>query len=55
VHAGKKTLSPEISYQVAEHATDDALNVGEIAVLRLIAGGNANKEIAAQLFSGGVK
>jgi DNA-binding NarL/FixJ family response regulator len=49
VHAGKKTLSPEISYQVAEHATDDALNVGEIAVLRLIAGGNANKEIAAQL------
>jgi DNA-binding NarL/FixJ family response regulator len=49
VHAGKKTLSPEISYQVAEHATDDALNAGEIAVLRLISGGNANKEIAAQL------
>ena len=50
VHAGKKTLSPEISYQVAEHANDDALNAGEIDVLRLIAGGNANKEIAAQLF-----
>jgi DNA-binding NarL/FixJ family response regulator len=49
VHAGRKTLSPEISYQVAEHATDDALNAGEIDVLRLIAGGNANKEIAAQL------
>ena len=49
VHAGKKTLSPEVSYQVAEHATDDALNAGEIDVLRLIAGGNANKEIAAQL------
>jgi DNA-binding NarL/FixJ family response regulator len=49
VHAGKKTLSPEVSYQVAEHATDDALNTGEIDVLRLIAGGNANKEIAAQL------
>ena len=49
VHAGKKTLSPEISYQVAEHATDDALNAGEIEVLRLIASGNANKEIAAQL------
>jgi DNA-binding NarL/FixJ family response regulator len=49
VHAGKKTLSPEISYQVAEHAVDDALNAGEIDVLRLIAGGNANKEIAAQL------
>jgi DNA-binding NarL/FixJ family response regulator len=49
VNSGKKTLSPEISFQVAEHATDDALNVGEIDVLRLIAGGNANKEIAAQL------
>src|SRR6202790_1406299 len=49
VHSGKKTLSPEISYQVAEHVTDDALNAGEIDVLRLIAGGNANKEIAAQL------
>jgi DNA-binding NarL/FixJ family response regulator len=49
VHAGKKTLSPEVSYQVAEHATDDALNAGEIEVLRLIASGNANKEIAAQL------
>jgi DNA-binding NarL/FixJ family response regulator len=49
VHAGKKALSPEISYQVAEHATNDALNAGEIDVLRLIAGGNANKEIAAQL------
>src|SRR6266446_5748827 len=49
VYSEKKTLSPEISYQVAEHATDDALNAGEIDVLRLIAGGNANKEIAAQL------
>ena len=49
VHAGKKTLSPEISYQVAEHATDEALNAGEIDVLQLIAGGNANKEIAGRL------
>ena len=49
VHAGRKTLSPEISCQVAEHATDDSLTAGEIDVLRLIAGGNANKEIAAQL------
>jgi DNA-binding NarL/FixJ family response regulator len=49
VHAGKKVLSPEISFQIAEHATDDPLNAGEIDVLRLIAGGNANKEIAAQL------
>jgi len=25
VHAGKKSLSPEASYEIAEHATDDAL------------------------------
>jgi len=49
VHAGKKALSPEASYEVAEHATDDALTPAEIAVLRLIAAGNANKQIADQL------
>ena len=49
VHAGKKALSPEASDQIAEHSTDDALTPGEIRVLRLIAEGNANKEIAAQL------
>ncbi len=49
VHAGKKSLSPEASYQLAEHATDDALTPAEIAVLRLIAEGNANKQIADQL------
>ena len=49
VHAGKKTLSPEVSYQLAEHATDDTLTPAEIAVLRLIAAGNANKQIADQL------
>jgi DNA-binding NarL/FixJ family response regulator len=49
VHAGKKTISPEVSYQLAEHATDDALTEGEISVLRLIAEWNANKQIADQL------
>ena len=49
VHAGKKSLSAEVSYQLAEHAIDDALTAAEIRVLRLIAGGKANKEIAAQL------
>jgi DNA-binding NarL/FixJ family response regulator len=49
VHAGKRTLSPEASFQLAEHATDDALTPGEISVLRLIAAGNANKQIADQL------
>ena len=49
VHAGKKALSAEASYQLAEHVTDVALTPAEIRVLRLIAEGNANKEIAAQL------
>jgi len=49
VHAGKKTLAAEASYELAEHATDDALTPGEVEVLRLIAAGNANKQIAAEL------
>jgi DNA-binding NarL/FixJ family response regulator len=49
VHAGKKTLSAEASFELAEHAADDALTPAEVEVLRLIAAGNANKQIAAQL------
>jgi len=49
VHAGKKALSPDVSFELAEHATEDALTPAEIRVLRLIAQGNANKEIARAL------
>jgi DNA-binding NarL/FixJ family response regulator len=49
VYAGRKSMSAEVSFQLAEHATDDALTQAEVRVLRLIAEGNANKEIAAQL------
>jgi two-component system, NarL family, response regulator len=49
VHAGRKALSPDASYEIAEHATDDALTPAEISVLRLIAVGKANKQIADQL------
>jgi len=49
VHAGRKNLSPEVSYDLAEHAAEDALSPLEVRVLRLIAEGNSNKEIAAQL------
>jgi DNA-binding NarL/FixJ family response regulator len=49
VHAGQKRIPPEVASGLAEHATDDALSSREIEVLRLVAGGNANKEIAAQL------
>ena len=49
VHSGRKSLSPEASYELAEHAADDSLTPAEVRVLRLIAQGNANKEIADQL------
>lgn len=49
VHAGRKTLSPEVSYQLAEHLADDQLTPAEVSVLKLIAAGNANKQIADQL------
>jgi DNA-binding NarL/FixJ family response regulator len=49
VHAGQKRLSAEVAAEIAEHAADETLTPREIDVLRLVAGGNANKEIAAQL------
>jgi DNA-binding NarL/FixJ family response regulator len=50
VHAGHKRIPPEIAAELAEHAADDALSSREIDVLRLIAAGNANKQIADKLF-----
>ena len=48
VHAGQKRIPPEVAAELAEHATDDELTSREIDVLRLIAAGNANKEIAGR-------
>jgi DNA-binding NarL/FixJ family response regulator len=49
VHAGQKRIPPEVAAELADHAIDDALTSREIDVLRLIAGGNANKLVADRL------
>src|SRR5882757_2117635 len=49
VHAGQKRIPPEVAAELAEHCAEDDLSSREIDVLRLIAAGNANKEIAGQL------
>jgi DNA-binding NarL/FixJ family response regulator len=49
VQAGRSVLSPEITFGVARHAAGDALSPSETRVLRLIAAGLSNKEIAATL------
>jgi DNA-binding NarL/FixJ family response regulator len=49
VHAGQKRIPPDVAAELANHATDDALTEREIDVLKLIAAGNANKQIADRL------
>jgi DNA-binding NarL/FixJ family response regulator len=50
VHAGKKRVPAEIATYLAEHLSDEALTAREIDVLRHIAGGNRNRDIAKLLF-----
>jgi DNA-binding NarL/FixJ family response regulator len=49
VHAGQKRIPPEIAAEMAQHAMDDDLTPREMDVLRLIAAGNANSQVATQL------
>ena len=49
VHAGKRALSAEVTYEVAEHVGDDQLSPMEVRVLRMVADGNSNKDIATTL------
>jgi DNA-binding NarL/FixJ family response regulator len=50
VHAGKKRIPAEIASHLADHMGDEALTEREIEVLRAIAEGNRNRDIANQLF-----
>lgn len=49
VHAGKKRIPPEVAAKLAEHFSEDALTEREIEVLREVAGGHRNWEIAERL------
>jgi len=49
VHSGQKRIPPEIAAELADHAMDDELSSRQIEILRLIAAGKANKNIADQL------
>jgi DNA-binding NarL/FixJ family response regulator len=50
VYAGKKRVPPEVAAHLAEHMSDEDLTQREIDVLRHIAGGNRNRDIAEKLF-----
>ena len=50
VNSGKKRIPPELAAQLAEHLGDEALTEREVEVLRHIAGGNRNRDIADRLF-----
>jgi DNA-binding NarL/FixJ family response regulator len=50
VHAGKKRIPQEIASHLAEHYSDESLTGREVEVLRQIAGGNRNRDIADKLF-----
>jgi DNA-binding NarL/FixJ family response regulator len=50
VHAGKKSVPPEIAAGLVEHLADEALSEREVEVLRHVAAGNRNRDIAERLF-----
>ncbi len=50
VYAGKSRIPPPVAERLAERMSGTALTERETEVLRLIVGGNSNKEIAAALY-----
>jgi DNA-binding NarL/FixJ family response regulator len=49
VHAGKKMIVREVATEMADHIAAEMLTRREIEVLRLVATGHRNKEIAGEL------
>jgi len=50
VHSGKKRIPPEVASRLAEHVSDESLTEREKDVLRHVAQGNRNRDIAERLF-----
>jgi DNA-binding NarL/FixJ family response regulator len=50
VHAGKKRIPSDVANRLAEYLGDEALSEREIEVLKHVADGNTNREIAKLLF-----
>jgi DNA-binding NarL/FixJ family response regulator len=49
VHAGRKCVPPEVAVHLAEFISEDQLTAREVEVLRLVAAGNRNRDIASAL------
>jgi DNA-binding NarL/FixJ family response regulator len=49
VHAGRRRIPPEIAAELAEHAAEESLSGRELKVLKFVAAGNSNKQVAAHL------
>jgi len=50
VHAGKKGIPSHVAAHLAEHMSDEDLTEREVEVLRHVAEGNRNRDIAEKLF-----
>ena len=50
VNSGKKRIPPEVAARLVEHLSDEGLTEREVDVLRHVAGGNRNRDIAQRLF-----
>lgn len=49
VHAGRRPISAEIAQEIAAHALDERLTDREVAILKLVAEGHPNKQVAWRL------
>lgn len=49
VHRGQRHVHRDVADEIARHVVDEALSDREIAILRFVAIGKANKQVAAEL------